>query len=421
MVYVLNQDSQPLMPTSRYGHIRKLLKSGKAVVVKRTPFTVRLTYETENITQPITLGVDAGSKHIGLSASTEEKELYAGELAPRNDVVGLLSARRGLRRGRRNRKTRYRKPRFKNRVKSKHKGWLAPSVEVKVQEHITAIKRICGMLPITKVVVETAEFDTQRLKAMLNGMPLPVGVDYQLGEMYNAYNVRQYVLKRDNYACQCCGAQSSNTKKEVKFHVHHLESRKVGGNAPNNLITLCKDCHDAYHAGKITLDSVKKRGKPMRDAAFMGIMRKTLLARLRAELSISVSETYGYITKLVREQNNLKKTHALDALCIAGHPKAKKCDDFFAMKAVRHHNRQLYRAKTLKGGVRKRNQAPYLVKGFRLWDKVLFQDKECFITGRRATGYFALKTLDGAIIHNSASYKKLRFLEPAQKYIIEMS
>ena len=90
---------------------------------------------------------------------------------------------------------------IRDSVKSKHKGWLAPSVEVKIQEHITAIARVCALLPITEVIVETAEFDTQRLKAMLEGRPLPVGTDYQLGEMYDEYNVRQYVLKRDNYTC----------------------------------------------------------------------------------------------------------------------------------------------------------------------------------------------------------------------------
>lgn len=124
-------------------------------------------------------------------------------------------------------------------------------------------------MPITLVRVETAEFDTQRLKAMLEGKPLPVGTDYQLGEMYDEYNVRQYVLKRDNYTCQCCGAHTT-AKKAVKLHVHHLESRKMGGNAPGNLITLCITCHDALHKGKVSLDN-KKRGKPMRDAAFMGI------------------------------------------------------------------------------------------------------------------------------------------------------
>ena len=415
-VYVLNKHGEPLMPCSP-GKARILLKQQKACAVKRIPFTIKLLHRSAGYKQPVTLGVDAGSKHVGLSASTEKRELYSEEFTPRNDVVELLSTRRQNRRSRRNRKTRYRAPRFNNRVHSKHKGWLAPSVEVKIQEHITVIKRICRILPVTLVRVETAEFDTQRLKAMLAGKPLPVGTDYQLGEMYDEYNVRQYVLKRDNYTCQCCGAHTT-AKKAVKLHVHHLESRKVGGNAPSNLITLCTACHDNLHKGKVTLDG-KKRGKTLRDAAFMGIMRNTLLIRLRNELNIPVQNTYGYITKLLREQNDIKKSHINDARCISKHPLAEPCSVCYCTKAIRHHNRQIHKAKILKGGVRKTNQAPYIVKGFRLWDKVLYNGQECFISGRRSSGYFALKKLDGTTITNSISFKKLRLLEPATNYLIE--
>lgn len=415
-VYVLNKHGEPLMPCLP-GKARVLLKQQKACVVKRTPFTIKLLYGSTGYKQPITLGVDAGSKHVGLSASTEKCELYCEEFTPRNDVVDLLSTRKQNRRSRRNRKTRYRAPRFDNRVHGKHKGWLAPSVEVKIQEHITVIKRICRILPITLVRVETAEFDTQRLKAMLAGKPLPVGTDYQLGEMYDEYNVRQYVLKRDNYTCQCCGAHTT-AKKVVKLHVHHLESRKVGGNAPSNLITLCTTCHNNLHKGKITLDG-KKRGKTLRDAAFMGIMRNTLLTRLHNELNIPVQNTYGYITKLLREQNDIKKSHVNDARCISKHPLAEPCSVCYHTKAIRHHNRQIHKVKILKGGIRKANQAPYIVKGFRLWDKVLYNGQECFISGRRSSGYFALRKLDGTAITNSISFKKLQLLEAATNYLIE--
>ena len=130
-------------------------------------------FMSTNEIQPVSLGVDAGSKHIGLAATTEKKVVYQEELIPRNDVVKLLSARRTLRRSRRSRKTRYRKPRFNNRVHSKHKGWLAPSVEVKIQEHITAIKNVCKILPVSEIHVETAEFDLQRLKAIEEGKSFP--------------------------------------------------------------------------------------------------------------------------------------------------------------------------------------------------------------------------------------------------------
>lgn len=418
-VYVLNMHGEPLMPCSPR-KARLLLKEGKARVVKRTPFAIKLLYGSAGYKQPVTLGVDAGSKHVGLSACTESRELYKEELTPRNDVVELLSARRQYRRSRRNRKTRYRASRFDNRVHSKHKGWPAPSVEVKIQEHITAIKRVCKILPVTLIRVETAEFDTQRLKAMLEGKPLPVGKDYQLGEMYDEYNVRQYVLKRDNYTCQCCDAHPT-IKKPIRLHVHHLESRQTGGNAPNNLIVLCEHCHKALHEGKIKLKNGKKRGKPLRDAAFMGIMRNTLLARLRKELPIPVEQTYGYITKLLREKNKISKSHVNDARCIAGFPNAESCDTMFRTRALRHHNRQIHKAKTLKGGIRKKNQAPYLVKGFRLWDKVRYNGEECFISGRRSSGYFALKKYNGAVVSSGVSYKRLTLLEAATNYITERS
>ena len=277
-VYVLNKHGHPLMPCSE-AKARRLLKAGKANVKKRTPFTIQLLYGSSGYKQTVILGVDAGSKTIGISACTETKELFAATVTPRNDVVDLLSARREQRRARRNRKRRHRKARFNNRTLSKRKGWLAPSVEVKIQEHITPIKRVCSILPVTKVVVETAEFDLQKIKAIEDGNPVPEGEDYQKGEMLGAYNVRQYVMHRDGYTCRCCGAKGNG----VKFHVHHLESRKTGGNAPDNLITLCDKCHKQYHDGILTDEKLLKKRKRQstRDAAFMGIMRWAFYSKLK--------------------------------------------------------------------------------------------------------------------------------------------
>ncbi len=159
MVYVLSKNGQPIMPTEDHRKVRLLLKNKKATVVRRTPFTIRLTGTNKTYTQKVTLGVDAGSKHVGLSASTKPKELFAAELKPRNDVTNLMSSRLQMRRSRRNRKTRYRQPRFNNRVHSKHKGWLAPSVEVKIHNHIQGIQLACKILPVSVFRIETAEFD----------------------------------------------------------------------------------------------------------------------------------------------------------------------------------------------------------------------------------------------------------------------
>lgn len=426
-VYVLNRHGRPLMPCTP-AKARHLLDAGKAKVKKRTPFTIQLVYGSSGYTQEVILGVDAGSKTIGVSASTKKEELFAANVIPRNDVVDLLSTRREFRRARRNRKTRYRKPRFDNRVRSKHKGWLAPSVEVKIQEHITAIKTVCRILPVSKVVVETAEFDLQLLKAVAEGKPVPQGEDYQHGEMYGHYNVRQYVLWRDGYTCQCCGAHATQ-KKEVRLHVHHLESRKVGGDAPDNQVTLCESCHKKLHKGLIEAKDFKKRKRrPTRDATFMGIMRATLLQRLRSELPIPVIESRGYITKATREKLLvLPKSHTNDALAITqgkhgfnvGYlPGIVQSDKTYTIRPVRHHNRQLHKATILTGGIRKANQAEKYVCGFRLYDKVLYNGIECFVWGRRTSGSFLLRALDGTKVKDGAGHRILTLLERSSNYLI---
>lgn len=261
MVYVTNRQGKALMPTDRYGKVRRLLKSGLAHVVRRIPFTIQLDYDTTEITQPITLGIDAGSKIIGVCTTTNKKELYAANVELRNDIVDKLSTRREQRRTRRNR-LRYRKARFDNRVSSKQKGWIAPSVENKIQTHLTVVMNAYKILPISRIVVETASFDIQKIKN-----PNIEGEDYQNGDQKGFWNIREYVLWRDGHTCQHCHGKSG----DKILNVHHLESRKTGGNSPSNLITLCETCHKAYHRGKFELKV--KRAASFRDAAFMGIMR----------------------------------------------------------------------------------------------------------------------------------------------------
>ena len=410
LVYVLNIDGQPLMPTSRFGKVRRLLKTKQAKVIKRCPFTIQLLYETKDIVQDITLGVDSGSKTIGLSATVENKELYASEVTLRNDIVELLSIRRQLRLSRRNRKTRYRAPRFDNRVSSKKQEWLAPSIRQKIDCHLKAIGNVYKILPITNINIEVASFDIQKIKN-----PTIQHEQYQQGEQLDFFNVREYVLFRDNHTCQYCKGKS----KDKVLNVHHIESRQIGGNAPNNLITLCETCHSKYHKGLIELSKTIKRGMKFNDATFMGIMRWSLYNKLKETYS-NVSLTYGYITKNTRIENNLPKAHYIDARCISGNPNANPLDVVYYQKKVRCHNRQIHKNTILKGGYRKLNQAPYLVKGFRLFDKVKYNNIKCFITGRRTSGYFMLKTLDGTSIHNGIGFKHLKFIEPRNNYITEV-
>ena len=417
MVYVLSENGQPLMPTKRYGKIRHLLKDGKAKVVNRCPFTIQLLYQTTTYTQTLELGVDAGSKTIGLSVSSEEKEYFSGEVAVRNDIVDLLSTRKQYRKSRHNRKTRYRAPRFNNRVHSKNKGWLAPSIENKCQSHVNVISKVTKILPISHITVELASFDTQKLKADMEGLKRPESTDYQQGEQLGFWNCREYVLFRDNHECQCCHGKS----KDKILNVHHIESRKTGGNAPNNLITLCETCHKAYHAGKITLPKDIKRKASYKDAAFMGIIRWAVYNKLKKMYPDKISITYGYITKNTRIANNLPKEHRVDALCIAVHPKAERDSVYYFSRKIRCHNRQIYKAQTLKGGVHKKNQAPKYVKGYQLFDTVSYKGKLYFVCGRRSSGFFDIRTLDGTKVNKgSMSYKKLELINYNKSYLTEM-
>lgn len=407
MVYVINKQGQALMPTERFGKVRRLLKNSLAHVVCRIPFTIQLDYDTTDYTQPVSLGVDAGSKHIGISATTSEKELYAADVELRNDIVDKLSTRREQRRTRRSR-LRYRKARFNNRVSSKRKGWLAPSVENKIQTHLTVVEKIHKFLPITNIVVETASFDIQKINN-----PSISGVEYQQGEQLDFFNVREYVLFRDNHTCQHCKGKS----KDKVLNVHHIESRKTGGDSPNNLITLCETCHKAYHRGEFELNV--KRGKSFRDAAFMGIMRWGFYDRLK-NIYPNVSMTFGYITKNTRITNNLPKDHYVDARCISGNPTAKPLGYYFYQKKVRCQNRQIHKANFLKGGRKKLNQAPFLVKGFRLFDLVEYEKELYYIFGRRSSGSFDIRKLDGTKVNKgSINCKHLRLMATRKSILIE--
>lgn len=411
MVYVLNQNGQPLMPTENHAKVRVLLKQGKAKVIKRCPFTIQLMYDTTSHTQKVTLGVKAGSKHIGLSATTESKELYASDVEVRNDIVKLLATRKELRRSRRNRKTRYRKARFSNRVTSKKKGWLAPSIRNKIQTHLKVVDGVYKILPITNIIVETVSFDIQKIKN-----PDIQGVEYQQGEQLGFWNAREYVLFRDGHVCQCCKGKS----KDKILNVHHIESRQTGGDAPNNLVTLCETCHKGYHNGTTKLPKTIHRGASFKDAAFMGIMRWAFYNELRGKYP-DVKNTYGYITKDVRIRNNLTKTSYTDARCISGNPLAKPLGYVYYQKKVRCHNRQLHKYTISKGGYRKRNQAEYAVKGFRLFDKVQYRNHEYFVFARRTSGFFDIRTLDGTKVNNgSVSYKKIKLLEKSHSYLTEL-
>lgn len=413
MVYVLNKDGKPLMPTSRLGRVRRLLKAQNAVIVNYKPFTIKLTYACPDRVQEVSLGVDAGSKHVGLSATTKQKVLFEAQLELYGGTVKNLSTRREYRRTRRYRKLRYRKCRFLNRTKSKKPGWVAPSICAKIQSHIYWIAKIHSFLPIYHTTVEVGQFDTQLLKAQESGLSAPQGSDYQNGEQLGFWNVREYVLFRDNHTCQCCKGKSKNPI----LNVHHIESRKIGGNAPNNLVTLCETCHNGYHKGTVKLPKTIKRGASFKDAAFMGIMRWKLMSVLREKYGDSVSHTYGYITKKTRIDNGLQKDHTIDARCISGNPNVIMEEAPYFIRKVRCHNRQLHQNIIRPGGVRRKTSAPRILFGYRLWDSVLYNRIPCFVVGRRSSGSFHIMTIYGVYVSHNITYRKLLFVRHNSSYL----
>lgn len=405
IVYVLDYDSIPLMPTKRLGHVRWLLKTGQAVVVKKEPFTIRLTTEKKRYTQNITLGVDSGSKHIGLSATTPKEELFCGIGELRTDIVDLISTKRELRKTRRSR-LRYRKARFLNRVKTEKPGWISPSINNKLQFHFKLIDLVYSILPITKLIIEVGSFDPQRINN-----PDIERNEYQEGQQLGFWNVREYILFRDNHTCQHCHGKSG----DKILNIHHIESRKTGGNSPGNLITLCKTCHSDYHKGKIKLKT--KRSKTLRDAAAMNIMKNYLLKIAETKYH-NVFYTWGYITKHNRIQVGISKDHDNDAFIISDNLNATQLNSKYVIRQVRRHNRQIYKANILKGGVLKRNQTSYSIFGYRLNDIVKYKGERYYIGGRRNSGQFNIRSIINQSLQLNISYKKLKLVHPSNRLII---
>jgi len=405
-VYVLDWKGKPIMPTSRGGRVRWLLKTGKAKVVRTIPFTIQLLEENRKYyTQEINLGIKPGSKELGISATSEKEELFCASVKLRTDIVNLLSTRREQRRTRRSR-LRYRKARFLNRVKTKKPGWIAPSIQNKIQYHIKIVEFVNKILPISNMIFEIAIFDIQKIKN-----PSISGAQYQNGPQKDFWNVREYVLHRDNHVCQHCKGRSG----DKILNVHHIVSRKTGGNSPGNLITLCKTCHKNYHEGKIKL-SIKK-SRSYKDLTYLNIMRDRLYKELFKRYGF-IYITYGYQTKCDRISKGLLKSIDTDAYVISsGDTNPLLSDTIYCISQVRRHNRQIHKFKILKDGKLKKNQASYKVLEYRLNDVVKYQGERYYIGGRRERGDFNIRSLEGDR-KLDISYKKLKFLyEPRRIFM----
>lgn len=383
-VYVISKDEQPLMPTTRFGKVRRLLKDKKAKVIRNCPFTIKLLYEPESlIVQEVVLGQDTGSKHVGTACVANNKVLYQSEVALRDDIKKKMDSRRASRRNRRQRKTRYRKPRFLNRANSTKKNRLPPSVKSKVQSHVDEIEFCKKILPISKIVLEVSQFDTALMKnpELINEKIRHWG--YQQGFNYEYSSRREVVLHRDSYTCQCCG------KRHIRLEVHHIIFRSKGGtDDERNLITLCEKCHKAVHDGILVLTKKPKKLN-LKYATQMSIIRSQLL-----KIYPDAVETFGFVTKENRDNLNLQKDHFIDACVIASAGKEfKQLDWLFKKKRVARQSRRL--CKGIRGEKRLPTEKMF---GFRRFDKVKYLKEVCFIKGRRSSGFFTLMDVDNNTI-----------------------
>lgn len=378
-VLVIGRNGLGLMPTSPR-KARILLQSGKAVVVRKTPFTIRLLYKTGCAVQKTDCGIDTGSQHIGVAVVSENKVLSKEDYELRSTMEkrALIEQRREYRRGRRYRKTRYRKVKFRSSVKrvytekpvkrnghlthwekvptgvasNRPKGWLPPSVQSKVDHHVRIISRYREALPPgTRFHIEEARFDIARMKD-----PTVHGELYQRGRLYDWENIKAYVFARDNYKCKACGRKAGSLRKDgttVKLIAHHIDFKSLGAtDNPDRIATVCDACHNAVnHApGGILYEWMKDEkafARGYRDATFMNILRK----RLHKEFPDAFF-TYGNITEADRKALGMEKSHANDAVAIACGDRPTKIKDIpetVFHRQVRSRKRSLHEANARKG------------------------------------------------------------------------
>lgn len=393
MVYVIAKDDTPLMPCENVV-ARLLLKSGKAKVLRKCPFTIKLTYESTKYVQNLTLGIDTGSATIGAAASDDSGNIYyMSKTEIRNDITDKMKDRSKYRKNRRNRKTRHRPIRWLNRRSSIKIDRFSPTMTSKFNSHIREIEFVKSILPIKRLVLETGIFDPTLMKH--EGEAFNRHWGYQKGTLYSFENVKAFVRDRDNYTCQCC------SKKNCRIEVHHILFRSLGGSdEPENLISLCKDCHKGVHNGTVKLLLKGKHKGNLKHATQMNSIRIQLLKHYPEAI-----ETFGYVTKANRVAVDLPKDHNFDACVIAsdGVQPVFKTTDCVIKKCVSAGDYQ--RTK----GVRSEQRIPtHKIMGFRKFDKVKYLGKEYFIKGRMSSGYATLMDIFGNKIDFSNMPKGLK-------------
>jgi RRXRR protein/HNH endonuclease len=386
-VFVQNKEGKPLMPTNP-AKARILLDENKAKVVSRIPFIIKLTYDSTDYVQTVIGGMDTGSTVIGSAAIANGKVLYQSEVTLRQDVSGKMEQRAMYRRTRRGRKIRYRECRFNNRAASRRKGRLAPSLKSKFESHLREKNFVESILPVAHWKVELASFDIHKLSN-----PDVSGKGYQEGKLKDYYNIKAYVLARDNYTCQHCKGKS----KDKRLHCHHIIWRsKNGTDTPDNLVCLCETCHDALHRGEFELSSKKSETK---HATEVGVIKSQL-----KKCNWEFLETFGYETKYKREQwLEFPKTHSNDAVAICCEDNQKIIPDN-TIYLKRHVSQGDYQQR--KG---KRSEIIIPTRklfGLRKFDLVKTVKGIGIVKGKRSTGFFSISDIFGNSICDSVNIKK---------------
>ena len=186
-----------------------------------------------------------------------------------------------------------------------------------------------------------------------------------------------------SYTCQQCKRKSKNQRLEV----HHIIFRSQhGSDKETNLVTLCKTCHDALHAGTIMLKQAGAKKGNLLHATQMNSIRMQLLQRVAAE------ETFGFITKEHRLLAGLPKDHVFDAVMIAtrGTTPIFHTTNVLSKRCVPDGDYQQTK------GICSEQQIPTgKIGGFRKFDKVRYRGSDYFIKGRMSTGYAILMELSG--------------------------
>ena len=408
-VFVVSITGKPLMPTTPR-RARIWLKTRRARIVNREPFTIQLRFETTPYTQPVTVGVDTGSQSVGMAAVANGEVLYQAEMHLRTDISGKLTQRREYRRTRRSRKTRYRAARWANRRRPS--GWLPPSLRASAEATVNAVRFGALVLPVRQINVEIGSFDTQKMQN-----PEISGVSYQQGQL-QGYLLREYLLTKWQRQCAYCKTSG------VPLQVEHLMPKSRGGSdRASNLVIACDSCNKrkgtrtAEEFGYAHLQ-VQAR-QPLKAAAHVSSIKTTVVRQLAQQFGAEqVAVTYGYETKYQRIRVlKLPKSHANDAIAIACEigEVVKPLAVVYQLRCVPRGHYQMYNGKYSKHKV----WAPRKVKGWKLYELVEAKGQIGYIGGRRIKGAFVVKdVMRGEVLVEVTPRKLVRLARPVQGWII---